>query len=169
MAVDFNGGGVLPTITVEDADRATQEEQEKERSGSGTPDTLSASTVPGEFPSGAAPAIPEWYKVGWRAVANIDAPPPEEGEEKDKHVLHLYLSEQYYGEWYHNAGLMFFVSLYPKFFPFIICLPPYRCTGCIRFPFLDAFQFRLGMADYLAIYLQHLLCHFNGSCPPPCT
>lgn len=105
MAVDFSGGGVLPTITVEDADRATKEEQGK------TPETPSATTVPGEYPSSVAPAIPDWYKVGWRAVANIDAPPLEEGEEKDKHVLQLFLSEQYYGQWYHNAALMFFVSL----------------------------------------------------------
>ncbi|KAG0700683.1 C2 domain-containing protein [Suillus ampliporus] len=94
-------GGTVPTITVEDADRAPKEEQEK--AGSATP-----STVPGEYPSGIAPAIPDWYKVGWRAVANIDAPPLEEGEEKDKHILQLFLSEQYYGQWYHNAAIIFF-------------------------------------------------------------
>ncbi|OJA07635.1 hypothetical protein AZE42_01107 [Rhizopogon vesiculosus] len=106
VAVDINGGGVLPTITIEDADRATKEEQEKTCNTS--PETPSAPTVPGEYPAGAAPAIPEWYKVGWRAVANIDSPPPEEGEEKDKHVLQLFMSEQYYGQWYHNAALIFF-------------------------------------------------------------
>lgn len=96
-------GAPIPTITVEDTDEATNEEQEK--SGSVTP---SAPTVPGEYPSGLAPAIPDWYKVGWRAVANIDSPPPEEGEEKDNHILQLFLAEQYYGQWYHNAALIFF-------------------------------------------------------------
>lgn len=101
-------GATLPTITVEDTDEVTNNKQEK--SGSVTP---SAPTVPGEFPSGLAPAIPDWYKVGWRAVANIDAPPLEEGEEKDNHILQLFLAEQYYGQWYHNAALICFVGLLP--------------------------------------------------------
>ncbi|EGO02737.1 hypothetical protein SERLA73DRAFT_165692 [Serpula lacrymans var. lacrymans S7.3] len=68
----------------------------------------STPTPPGAFPSGPAPAIPDWYKVGWRAVSNIDAPALEEGEEKDKTILSMYLNEQYYGDWYHNAALIFF-------------------------------------------------------------
>lgn len=93
-------GAPVPTITVEHVDEAANEEQDT--SGSVTPST------PGEYPSGLAPAIPDWYKVGWRAVANIDAPPPEEGEEKDNHILQLFLAEQYYGQWYHNAALICF-------------------------------------------------------------
>jgi Ca2+-dependent lipid-binding protein len=96
----------VPTITVEDTGEATNEEQEK--SGSVTPSAPTVPAVPGEYPSGLAPSIPDWYKVGWRAVANIDAPPPEEGEEKDNHILQLFLAEQYYGQWYHNAALIFF-------------------------------------------------------------
>ncbi|KAG2756512.1 tricalbin [Suillus brevipes Sb2] len=96
-------GAPVPTITVENADEETNEVQVK--SGTVTP---SAPAIPGEYPSGPAPAIPDWYKVGWRAVANIDAPPLEEGEEKDNHILQLFLAEQYYGQWYHNAALIFF-------------------------------------------------------------
>ncbi|KAG1757254.1 C2 domain-containing protein [Suillus lakei] len=92
-----------PPSQLKTADKTTNEEQEK--SGSVTP---SVPPVPGEYPSGLAPAIPDWYKVGWRAVANIDAPALEEGEEKDKHILQLFLAEQYYGQWYHNAALIFF-------------------------------------------------------------
>ncbi|KIJ68717.1 hypothetical protein HYDPIDRAFT_81596 [Hydnomerulius pinastri MD-312] len=106
VAIDMGSGGVIPTITIEDADRATKEEQEK--SGGSPPQAPPAPSAPGAFPSGPAPAIPDWYKVGWRAVANIDAPPLEEGEEKDKSILQLFLSEQYYGDWYHNAALIFF-------------------------------------------------------------
>ncbi|KAH9948433.1 C2 domain-containing protein [Amylocystis lapponica] len=32
--------------------------------------------------------------------------PTKQGEEKDKSVLALFLSEQFYGEWYHNAALI---------------------------------------------------------------
>lgn len=56
-----------------------------------------------------APAIPDWYKVGWRQAAGIDNPPLAEGEEKDKGVLDLFLSEQFYGSWYHNAAIIIFV------------------------------------------------------------
>lgn len=98
-----NGNGhVLPAIRVYDAEKATNEEDEH-------PAPLPP--APGGYPSGLAPVIPDWYKVGWRAVANVDAPPPEEGEEKDKSILGLFLSEQFYGAWYHNAALIFFVCL----------------------------------------------------------
>ncbi|KAG2350711.1 tricalbin [Suillus weaverae] len=96
------GGASVPAITIENADEPTNEERQK--LGSVTP----SAAIPGEYPSGLAPAIPDWYKVGWRAVANIDAPPLEEGEEKDNHILQLFLAEQYYGQWYHNAALIFF-------------------------------------------------------------
>ena len=68
--------------------------------------------APGAFPAKAAPTIPEWYKVGWRQTVGIDKPPLPEGEEKDNGVLHMFLAEQYYGEWYHNAAIIIFVCIY---------------------------------------------------------
>ena len=62
------------------------------------------------MPAGPAPEIPDWYKLGWRDVSGIDRPALQEGEEKDKAVLDLFLSEQFYGEWYHNAALVIVVS-----------------------------------------------------------
>ncbi|KAH8120625.1 tricalbin [Phellopilus nigrolimitatus] len=95
------GPAMPPTITITDAD--------KEPQPSGVPpESLPPSTVPGALPNGPAPAIPEWYKVGWRAVGGIDNAPLTEGEEKDKSVLDMFLSEQYYGTWYHNAAVIFF-------------------------------------------------------------
>lgn len=52
--------------------------------------------------------IPDWYKVGWRAVGGIDSPELQ-GDIKDATILSTFLKEQYYGDWYHNAGLVFFV------------------------------------------------------------
>ncbi|OBZ79219.1 Uncharacterized protein PYUK71.03c [Grifola frondosa] len=63
--------------------------------------------MPGAMPSGPAPTIPDWYKVGWRSVSGIDTPILSEGEERDKLVLSMFLKEQYYGEWYHNAAIIF--------------------------------------------------------------
>lgn len=66
-------------------------------------------TPPGGMPTAPAANIPDWYKVGWRAVSGIDLPPLAEGEEKDRSILHLFLSEQFYGDWYHNAAIIVFV------------------------------------------------------------
>lgn len=37
--------------------------------------------------------IPDWYKVGWRDVTGVDTPVPA-GEDRDKRVLHMFISEQ---------------------------------------------------------------------------
>ncbi|KAI0639057.1 tricalbin [Trametes polyzona] len=128
LAVDTGGGKptILPTITIEDVDRS------RPANGNGhsaadsaasptsptwptSPTSPTAPTaptdptdpeVPGAMPNGPAPAIPDWYRLGWRDVSGIDKPPLPEGEEKDKEILTLFLKEQFYGEWYHNAGLI---------------------------------------------------------------
>lgn len=92
-----------PTITVTDAD------QDPHPTGV-PPESLPPSNkaVPGALPDGPAPQIPDWYKVGWRAVGGIDEPITE-GEERDKAILEQFLSEQFYGAWWHNAAVIFFV------------------------------------------------------------
>jgi hypothetical protein len=90
----------VPTITISDADKAAVEEVH---------DPLTAPQPPGGMPAGPAGAIPDWYKVGWKAVGGLDAQAPE-GEDKDKLLLEAFLSEQYYGQWYHNAAIVVFVS-----------------------------------------------------------
>lgn len=66
--------------------------------------------VPGAIPAKPVYEIPDWYKVGWRQASGIDQPVIE-GEEKDKSVLAMFLNEQFYGEWYHNAGIIIFVRV----------------------------------------------------------
>ncbi|QRV76177.1 C2 domain-containing protein [Ceratobasidium sp. AG-Ba] len=100
LAVDVGGPPVAPTITIEDVDKTTKEVLEESNTQNGQP-------MPGTMPAGAAPAIPDWYKVGWRAHAGIDDPTPT-AEEIDKGVIETFLSEMYYGEWYHNAAIIFF-------------------------------------------------------------
>jgi hypothetical protein len=93
--VDPGGPNVTPTITIEDVDQATKEVIEESNTQNGQP-------MPGSMPEGPAPAIPDWYKVGWRAHAGVDDPTPTE-EEKDRAILEQWLSEMYYGDWYHSA------------------------------------------------------------------
>ncbi|KAF9243825.1 C2 domain-containing protein [Melanogaster broomeanus] len=90
VPIDSGGGVVVPTITVEDADKAMAEEKEKSHA-----------------PSSEAPPAP--LAPGRMACRrHIDAPRLEEGEEKDKSILQLFLSEQFYGDWYHNAAIIVF-------------------------------------------------------------
>lgn len=68
--------------------------------------------VPGTFPTKPVPTIPEWYTVGWRQACGIDKPPLSE-DEKDHNILHTFIGEQFYGAWYHNAGIIIFVCVTP--------------------------------------------------------
>ncbi|CAE6385055.1 unnamed protein product [Rhizoctonia solani] len=95
-----NGPNPAPTITIEDVDKATKEVLEESNTQNGQP-------MPGMIPEGPTPPIPDWYKVGWRAQAGIDDPIPSQ-EERDKGILEQWLTEMYYGDWYHNAGVIFF-------------------------------------------------------------
>jgi hypothetical protein len=92
----------------DDKQPSTTEPQADQVAQSAAPD---AATAPGAFPTKPAPTIPEWYTVGWRQACGIDKPPLSEGEEKDKSVLQMFVGEQFYGEWYHNASIIIFVCL----------------------------------------------------------
>ncbi|KAH9949508.1 tricalbin [Amylocystis lapponica] len=113
VTVDTGNTMVVPTITIEDVDKKHHENghaahHEPQSQPEPVQEYIPAdeAPVPGAMPAGPAPVIPDWYKVGWRAVGGIDNLPPQEGEEKDKSVLAMFLSEQFYGEWYHNAALI---------------------------------------------------------------
>ncbi|KAI8070792.1 C2 domain-containing protein [Gongronella butleri] len=98
------------------------------------PSTSPSSPVPGEFLDKRERnhGLPDWYKVGWTSFSELPDPAFEEHVDAlkqelngsvdavaerystarpDKPIEHTdmisqYLSEAYYGEWYHNAGAM---------------------------------------------------------------
>ena len=94
LAVDTGSDGPIPTITIEDVDNEGPK---------GVP------PVPGQLPASKAPfVIPDWYKVGWRAFTDVDKP-PEEDDQRQLRLMNTWISEQYYGQWYYNAGVIIFV------------------------------------------------------------
>jgi hypothetical protein len=93
LAVDAGGDGPIPTITVEDVDKEGPK---------------NAPPVPGQLPASKAPVIPDWYKVGWRAFTDLDKP-PEDVDQRQLRLMNAWISEQYYGQWYYNAGVIIFV------------------------------------------------------------
>jgi len=105
LAVDAGNSNVTPTITVHDVEAHPGD----------VATTVQPAQTPGSIDAGPY-VIPDWYKVGWRAAGGLDSPELQ-GDAKDAAILSAFLSEQYYGDWYHNAGLVFFVSL--------ALLPPY--------------------------------------------
>ena len=118
--------------------------------------------APGAFPTKLAPTIPEWYAVGWRQVAGVDKPPLSK-DEKDNNVLHMFVGEQYYGAWYHNAGIIIFVGIYRS----SVHAPLLNIvmTGCPGYSFLNAFPLWMGMVNCCTRYMQLHLHRFNEPFP----
>lgn len=104
LRIDTSKSNVVPTITVSDADTAPKALDK--------PAPVAAPPIlPGDLPAAAVPVIPDWYKVGWRQVGGIDDPIPL-GDVKEKGILDAFLSEQFYGDWYHSAALIVFVRIF---------------------------------------------------------
>lgn len=97
LAVDSGNSDAIPTITVQDAEDHADD----------VAATVQPAKPPGSIDVGPY-VIPDWYKVGWRATGGLDSPQLQ-GDAKDSAILSAFLKEQYYGDWYHNAGLVFFV------------------------------------------------------------
>ena len=99
LAVDTGGSDVIPTITIHDVEEHPND----------VATIAKHSQTPGSIDAGPY-VIPDWYKVGWRAVGGVDSLELQ-GEAKDTAILSAFLKEQFYGDWYHNAGLVFFVRI----------------------------------------------------------
>jgi len=110
LAVDIDTSGigapVPPTITIQDVDQIAKED-------SSIPDTTPPQLLPpGALPVAPAPTIPDWYRIGWKQVAGITDGPVETNEETiAKSTLDAFLPELYYGQWFHNAGIIVFAVL----------------------------------------------------------
>ncbi|KAG9044471.1 hypothetical protein FS837_008089 [Tulasnella sp. UAMH 9824] len=129
VAIDTgNGHAPAPTITISDHDTEPQllDKSGKQQNGVNaqattfaTPpsdavdnvnreDTDPTAAAPGSMPSKPAGELPDWYanaKVGWRQVTGIDDPTPT-AIQAEKNVIHAWLNDMYYGDWYHNAGVI---------------------------------------------------------------
>ncbi|KJA26087.1 hypothetical protein HYPSUDRAFT_133560, partial [Hypholoma sublateritium FD-334 SS-4] len=118
---NYDAPHAIPTITIEDTEKPDETSVqkrpivEKEHVQNPLETNDESSSIPGALPAFPAPVIPDWYVVGWRQSSGIDKPPLAEGEERDKGVLDLFLSEQFYGDWYHNAGIIVFAVLSTHF------------------------------------------------------
>lgn len=103
-----SGPPVQPTITVDDFDEVNKQEEPSPTSPA-SPEDVDEQPIPGAMTNGTVPAIPDWYRVGWRAVSGFDRPLAE-GEEQERNIVAMFINDMYYGQWYHNAGVIFFVS-----------------------------------------------------------
>ncbi|KAG8919579.1 hypothetical protein FRC01_001220, partial [Tulasnella sp. 417] len=128
VAIDTgNGHAPAPTITISDHDT---EPQLLDKSGkqngvdaqattaptppSDAPDNVNnedkdpAAAAPGSMPTKPVGEVPDWFanaKVGWRQVTGIDDPTPT-AIQAERSVIHAWLNDMYYGDWYHNAGII---------------------------------------------------------------
>ncbi|KAL7422727.1 Tricalbin-2 [Cryptotrichosporon argae] len=98
VTVDTSKGGPAPTVSLNDIDLASRTEGQ-----------FAGVDVPGSIPTGAAPAVPTWMLTGWRQVAGLDAAAVRDSRLAEQtSILTEYLTEQMYGAWFHNAGIIIF-------------------------------------------------------------
>lgn len=111
MNIDTGSSTAVPTITVEDHDGPAPQVTAKDapESTQEVEDDAAANEIPGSMPTSPASAIPDWYRVGWRQNAGLDNVPVVEENERVQSLLETFLSEQFYGDWYHNAAVIVFV------------------------------------------------------------
>ncbi len=73
---------------------------------------VGSDSMPGAIPTGAAPPVPTWMITGWRQVAGLDSTVARDAKtQEEMGILADYLSEQTYGHWFHNAGIVSPLSL----------------------------------------------------------
>jgi len=152
----------IPTVTIEDVDAKLEQQKEKvdppksDKSDAQSVQTVSngADGVPGQLPPAAAPAIPDWYKIGWRAVGGQDTP---ENGDPDKHILAAFIADQYFGDWYHNAAVI--VVVCTPYTPLNVLLNP--CPQAIIVShFLTVFRFGWG---WLIILMAFCATYYSTS------
>ncbi|BGP56395.1 Tricalbin-2 [Rhodotorula sphaerocarpa] len=121
------------TTGAQDAEKETQREVDKEAVSASVPDEERAHQLARdegrvnedgtENPPGALPAkeaeknkpreIPSWFAIGWTSRDRTLFLSPEEAEERS--ILADFLQDAYYGQWYHNAGIIVFAVLSSHF------------------------------------------------------
>jgi hypothetical protein len=155
----------VPTVTIEDVDAKLEQQKENieplktDKDDAQRVHAISdgAEGVPGQLPAAAAPTIPDWYKIGWRAVGGQDAP---EGKDPDKHVLAAFVADQYFGDWYHNAAIIVVVcTLYTSLTALVLTKP--LPAGHRRHPLPYAISVWLGLDFHSYGILFHLLLHLD--------
>ncbi|WVF68009.1 hypothetical protein IAT40_002771 [Kwoniella sp. CBS 6097] len=100
VVIDTSSGKTapVPTVSLADVDKASRAEGQ----GAGEDD------MPGAIPTGSAPPVPTWVQTGWRQVAGLGK---DEKSQEQASILTAYLSENMYGAWFHNAGIILFAVL----------------------------------------------------------
>ena len=137
----------IPTVTIEDVDARLEQQNEKvepskgdAKNGDQNGDSISdgANGIPGQLPSAPAPAIPDWYKIGWKAVGSSTS---LDNGDPDKYTLAAFIGDQYFGDWYHNAAVIVVVRAF--FSSLTLSLKP--CPQAIVVThFLTLFRFGWG-------------------------
>ncbi|KAI0080049.1 tricalbin [Panus rudis PR-1116 ss-1] len=107
VPIDTGNAHVVPTITIHDVDKVASEEAraDEEEDDLSPPPSPMDPQPPGAMPAAQVAEIPDWYKVGWRAVSGIDQSAPK-GAAKHKAILEEFINEQFYGDWYHNCAII---------------------------------------------------------------
>ncbi|KAH8835823.1 C2 domain-containing protein [Flagelloscypha sp. PMI_526] len=118
VQLDTQSSNVIPTINIQHAgefDTSSSSEnkvQATEKLSPVSPASDDMPPSPGSLRDTPAP-LPDLSKVGWRNVSGIDT--SSEEQQAETAVIDAFLSDQFYGSWYHNAGIIVFAVLSTHF------------------------------------------------------
>ncbi|KAK4047503.1 Tricalbin-2 [Microbotryomycetes sp. JL221] len=111
MTTDIGTSGkqVVPTTNSAEIDAIAIAQDEGRLDSEGTPSpTGSMPTATGKVRE-----IPAWFAIGWTGQDKTLFLSPEEGRART--ILNEFVSEAYYGQWWHNAGVIVFAVLASHF------------------------------------------------------
>ncbi|GAA5948387.1 hypothetical protein JCM10213_004407 [Rhodosporidiobolus nylandii] len=99
-------------------DETPEERARRLRREEGRVDEEGNEVPPGGMPAkeaepGKVREIPSWFAIGWTGQDRTLFLSPEEAKERS--ILEDFVSEAYYGQWYHNAALILFALLSSHF------------------------------------------------------
>jgi len=95
---------VVPTIVIDDGEEPKELEPATKIPQDAPQSSEESLSMPGEMPSGPAQQLPDWYVIGWREASGIDK--VQDKEARQKHLLQEFITEQYYGAWWHNSAVI---------------------------------------------------------------
>ncbi|BGP49470.1 Tricalbin-2 [Rhodotorula kratochvilovae] len=100
-------------VKLDGAERAAQIEKDEGRA-----DDDGTKNPPGAMPAkeaekGQPREIPSWFAIGWTGQDKTLFLSPEEARERS--ILADFVSDAYYGQWYHNAGIIVFAVVSSHF------------------------------------------------------
>ncbi|KAI5478145.1 hypothetical protein MNV49_005409 [Pseudohyphozyma bogoriensis] len=110
--IGTDGSKIKVTTTAKELDSAKEKAEEEQKDVLAV-DEEAKETPPGGMPNGETGAkireIPDWFSIGWTSRNKTLFETPEEARVHS--LLAEFVKDMYYGQWFHNAGIIIFAVI----------------------------------------------------------